>query len=236
MQQADSSAPDITQLLRSIAEQLKLPLTTIARQADLGLLTGKPTPADMQSIGIHATTALQLVDSYLLGLHLSQEQTLLTLEPVSVSSMLTEAAHELSALAKQYEVDIQLHIAGKYAPVMAHRSALKSALLSLGSTMLEYGPAQGGSTLTLAVHRTPQGVVTGVYGDYQTLSTAGWRKALTLQGKAAQPLRTFGGNGAGLFVADAILQAMATRLRVGKYLKKQGFATTLQQSQQLSIV
>jgi K+-sensing histidine kinase KdpD len=226
---------DTTQLLRSIAEQLKLPLTAIARQAELGTLTGEPAMTDLKAISTHASTALILVDSYLMGLHLLHEQASLSLEPVSVSSMLTETAHELHGLAKQYDVTLDLHIAGKYAPVMAHRSGLKSALVSLGCGLLESGPIAGGR-LTLAVHRTPHGIVTGVYGNFEALSASRWRKALALQGKAAQPLRALGGNAAGLFVAETILQAMETRLRVGKYLNQHGLATTLQASQQLSIV
>ncbi|HYH74322.1 MAG TPA: hypothetical protein VD735_00015 [Candidatus Saccharimonadales bacterium] len=222
-------------LLRSIAEQLKLPLTAIARQAELGTLTGRTELTDLKSISTHASTALLLVDSYLMGLHLLHQQAALSLEPVSVSSMLTETAHELNGLARQYDVTLDLHIAGKYAPVMAHQAALKSALVSLGCGLLESGPIEG-SRLTLAVHRTPHGIVTGVYGDFLALSTSRWRKALALHGKAAQPLRALGGNAAGLFVAETILQAMETRLRVGKYLHQHGLATTLQSSQQLSLV
>jgi K+-sensing histidine kinase KdpD len=234
-QEGTEDTDNTVRLLRSIADQLKLPLTAIARQADLGLLTGKASSNDLQTIGTHATTALRLVDSYLLGLHLLQDETTLSLEPVSVSSMLTETAHELDDLAKQYGVELELHIGGKYAPVMAHRVGLKSALISLGATMLENGH-DASHRLTLAVHRTPHGIVTGMYGNYVGLNAQRWRKALALQGTAAQPLKVFGGNGAGLFVAETILQAMSTRLRVGKHLNQQGLATTLQSSQQLSIV
>jgi hypothetical protein len=227
---------DVTKLLRSVADQLKQPLTTIARQAELGELTSDPALVDLAAVRTHATAALTLVDCYLLGLQLVQEQATLSLEPVSVSSTLVEIAHELDGFARQYDARLELRIAGKYEPVMAHRAGLKSALLALGYALLESYPLTG-RQLTLAVHRTPHGIVTGLYGDYEQLSAAHWRKALELQGKAPQPFSALcKGSGAGIFVAETILQAMSTRLRVGRHQKQQGLATTLQASQQLSFV
>jgi hypothetical protein len=60
---------------------------------------------------------------------------------------------------------------------------------------------------------------------------------LQLCGKVRQPFTMLAGDsGAGLFVAEAILQAMEANLRVGKHSKNYGLATTLQPSQQLSLV
>lgn len=227
---------DVTRLLRSIAGQMKQPLTAIARQAELGELTGNPALVDLAAVRTHATAAMTLVDCYLLGLQLMQEQAALEVEPVSVSSMLVETAHELDGFARQYGTGLDLRIAGRYEPVMAHRAGLKSALLALGYALLEGYPSTGGR-LTLAVHRTPHGIVTGLYGNYEQLSAVQWRRALELQGKAPQPFGSLcGGSGAGIFVAETILQAMATRLRVGRHQKQQGLATTLQPSQQLRFV
>ena len=236
--QGDSAnkSGETTQLLRSVAEQLKMPLATIARQAELGQLTGDIKLTDLSAIRTHASAALTLVDCYLLGLQLIREQASLPLEPVSVSSLLVETAHELSGFAKQYNTNLELHIGGKYEPVMAHAAGLKSALLSLGYGLLESYPMNQHGSLTLAVHRTSKGIVAGLYGDYENLSADAWRKALALQGKAPRPFGGLSGNGAGLFIAEAILQAMGTNLRVAKHHKKQGLATTLQPSQQLRFV
>jgi hypothetical protein len=235
-EQSAMESPDATQLLRSVADQLKLPLTAIARQAELGQLTGDPSKVDLAAVRIHATAAMTLVDCYLLGLELHREQAALALEPVSVSSTLVDVAHELSDFAKQYGATLDVRIAGKYEPVMAHRTGLKSALLALGYSLLEGYPSVGGQ-VTLAVHRTPHGLVTGLYGNYEQLSPAYWRQALALQGRVPQPFGALcSGSGAGLFVAETILQAMATRLRVGRHQNQRGLATTLQPSQQLRIV
>jgi hypothetical protein len=150
--------------------------------------------------------------------------------------MLVDVAHELKDFAEQYHVEVELDIAGKYEPVMAHPRGLKSALLSLGYALLE-GYTSHSRVLTLAVHRTPHGIVTGLYGDYEQLSSRQWRQAMQAYGQARQPFQALtSGTGAGIFVAQTILEAMTTKLRVGKHLKQHGLATTLQPSQQLQFV
>ncbi|HUS26777.1 MAG TPA: hypothetical protein VMY99_05520 [Nevskiaceae bacterium] len=227
-----------TQLLAAIAEQLKLPLTAIVRHAELGQLIARPEHVDLSTIRMQASAALTLVDSYLLGLQLMHEQGKLQLEPVSVSSVLTDTAHQLHQFAKQYGVELELHIGGKFAPVMAHRLGFRAALISMGHTLIESQTVEGKHRrIAMAVNRSPHGIVAGMYGEYEALSTARWRQALQLCGRARQPFNALAiGSGAGVFVADAILQAMDTRLRVGRHHKQTGLCATLLPSQQLQLV
>ncbi|HEX8762467.1 MAG TPA: hypothetical protein VF733_01790, partial [Candidatus Saccharimonadales bacterium] len=149
-------------LLRSIAEQLTSPLTIISREAELAQLAQSRsglTSGNINARHIHAqaTAALTLVESYLLGLQLSQDQAQLILEPVSVSSLLVDVAHELDGFARQYNAALQVRIGGRYEPVMAHAGGLRAALLALGYALLESYGASHTRNLTLAVHRTPHG-------------------------------------------------------------------------------
>ena len=227
-------------LLLSVAEHLKVPLTTIARQAELSQLTGRVELVDAYAIRTQAAAALNLVDSYLLGLELMSRQASLELEPVSVSSMLVDAAHDLDRFAKHYGVQLEVELGGKFGPVMSNPQGLRAALLSLGFALVEAQAAQdiqGPRRVILATHRAPRGIVTGIYGRYEALSADRWRAALGLAGKARQPITSLvPGSGAGLFVADTILRSMETRLRVSKYLNRSGLAATLQSSPQLSFV
>ncbi|HSX33955.1 MAG TPA: hypothetical protein VLF91_06485 [Candidatus Saccharimonadales bacterium] len=227
-------------ILQAVAEQLKVPLTVIARQAELSQLAGATETLHTNDVHVQAVAALQLVDSYLLGLQLAREQTALELEPVSVSALLTDTAHSIAQFAAQYEVDVQVHIAGKYEPVMAHARGLRAALLSLSFAVAEAMAARQATSrreLMLAVHRTPHGIVTGLYGANQLLEAGQWRTALKLCGRAFQPFTGLAaGSGAGLFVADAILQSMNTRLRVGHFEHHTGLAATFQPSRQLQFV
>jgi len=238
MMRAQSTGTDIAQerLLVSVAEQLKVPLTQIARRAELaesGVL-----PVDSRAVRTEATAALALVDSYLLGLELLTSQESLELEPVSVSSLLTDVAHQLQPYAKHYNVALEMTLAGKYGPVMAHRAALKSALLSLGHTLIVAGGAKEtpqDRRVILAGHKNAQGIAAGLYGSLD-VEPADLRVALSLQGAARQPLASLHDSGAGIFVADALAQAMESRLRIGRHNRYAGLAMTLRPSQQLQFI
>jgi hypothetical protein len=236
------------QLFMALAEELKLPLMHIARTAELrsmGISAVREDPKDpedpaLRDIRSTADMTLQLLDSYLLSLRFCmQPGARLELEPVSVSAVLHDTAEQLRQVAGQYGVELQLHVQGSYVPVLAHRQALQSALVSLGYALIEALPAAGVSAmrLQLATHRTKYGIVAGVYGQLDELTPRMYRRARELQGRARQPLvSTMPGSGAGIFIADAILGAMSSRLRVGRYGKLPGFAVTLPASEQLSLV
>jgi hypothetical protein len=241
------------QLFLAMAEELKLPLQHIARQSELHMMqVGQAGPAEqavqamevreavMRDIQGSADMTLQLLDSYLLSLRLSLEPaSQLNLEPVSLSAVLHDTAVELRHIAKNYGVTLQLHVQGRYEPVLAHRQALQSALVALGYGLIEALPSNGvkNRRLQLATHRTKHGIVAGVYGELDGLTPQMYRRAKQLQGHVRQPLvGTMPGSGAGVFVADAILAAMASRLRVGRYQKLPGFAVTLASSEQLQLI
>ncbi len=236
----ESPAEHFNRLFLTMAEELKLPLHYIARQAELQILSASSSQACLRDIQTSADMSLQLLDSYLLSLRLGLgPRTALVLEPVSVSAVLYDTAHQLGDVARQYGVTLDLHVHGRYEPVMAHKEALQAALLSLGYALIEALPAAGVGKrhVQLATHRTKQGIVAGMYGELDTLTPELFQRARRLQGKARQPLvGTMSGSGAGVFIADTLLEAMASRLRVGRFQKLPGFAVTLAASEQLQLV
>jgi len=241
MRSEETAPVSADKLLVSIAEQLKMPLLHIARQAELYSVTQQITPDKMVRMQLSAEAALRLVDSYLLGLELAKEQTSLLLEPVSLSSTLVDIAHQLEGFAKLYDVDLELHVAGKYRPVMAHGAGLKAAFLSLGYSLIEALPSlqteRKRLSLRLAAHRTPHGLVAGLYGNAATFNTKDLRIAQQLSGEVRQPFTILSATGgAGIFVADTIFRAMDSKLRVGRHQKMSGFAATLLPSKQLQLV
>jgi hypothetical protein len=84
------------QLLMSVAEQIKLPLLQIARQTELARLSGGI--ADLSHLQATADNALSLIDNYVLAIRLNLEADAqqLAIEPISVSSVLYDAGHQLS--------------------------------------------------------------------------------------------------------------------------------------------
>jgi hypothetical protein len=225
-------------LLRSVAEELKLPLLQIGRDAELQNLTSANIAADLKRIQNNADMALLLVDSYLLGLELNEAQAELMLEPVSLSGALDDAAHSLSQFAKQYDTTLELASSGRYGPVMAHAIGLKAALVSLGYALVSVTQEETSRRqIVLGIHRSSSGLVAGVYGDFDNLAHAHLKQARMLCGRARQPFRMLSsGSAAGVFVADTIFQAMHTKLNVSNHQKHTGLAATLQPSRQLVLV
>ncbi len=236
MVQPDESTMLSQDLLLSVAEQLKLPLLQIARVAEQGIMTGVHNIVSIQAT---ADNALQLLDSYTLGVRLSLDRQFLELEPVTVSSVLYDAGNQLNSLAKSYGVGLELNISGKFGPVMAHREGLQAALVSLGSALIEALPALETKQLKLhlATHRCRYGVVAGLYADAEQLTSAVLKQGRSLHGKARQPLAGFSqGSGAGVFVADSLFEAMNLKLKVSRHRNLFGFGTVLQLNNQLELV
>lgn len=224
------------QLLLNVAEQLKIPLLQIARASEHGQLTGQ---ADLAMLRTTADSALRLLDNYALGVRLNLEPEQFDVEPVSVSSVLYDAGQQLDGLAKNYGVSLELNIAGRFGTVMAHRQGLQAALVSLGAALIEALPALElpQLKLELATHRCRYGIVAGLYTDTEQLTAETLKRGRQLQGHARQPLASLSqGSAAGIFVADAILQAMRLRLKVSRHKGLYGLGTVLSPNHQLQLV
>lgn len=226
-------------LLLSVAEELKLPLLQIARQAEQAQLNGE---ADLATIRTTADSALRLLDNYALGVRLALEPEQMAIEPVSVSSVLYDAGQQLNALAASYGVELELSIAGRYGPVLAHRRGLQAALVSLGAALIEALPAQAGLEgsqlkLQLATHRSRYGIVAGLYADTRQVTNEALQHGRELQRHSRQPLMNLTHtSGAGIFVADTILKAMKLNLRASRHHRWYGLGTVLQPNYQLQLV
>lgn len=194
----------------------------------------------LQAIQTTADGTIRLLDSYLFGARLALERDYrLSMEPVSVASVLYDTGQQLSSLAKLYGVDLKLAIPGKFEPVMANRQALQSALTSLGWTLIEALPSISAHelTLSLAAHRCRYGIVAGVYSDVEQLTTDALRQGRKLHGHVRQPLATLSpSGGAGVFVADAILQAMDSELKPTRHRNLYGLGAVLQPTPQIQLI
>ncbi len=233
IQAFDNAAQD--RLLRALAEQLKVPLIQIARQAELAKLTD--TKDAFGHIEYTADMGLRLIDSYLLSVQL-QAQPMLQLEPVSVSAVLQDTVHRLNHLAKQYDCELEVHLSGKYEPVMANRESLEAAFATLGYAFIEsVPPADSRHRIVLAAHRSSKGLVAGVFSEEAVMTSEMFGRAKALYGSARQPAPGLsGGSGAGLFVADSLLASMASPLRMARHQKLSGLAATFLPSQQLQLI
>lgn len=217
-------------LLRALTEELKLPLLQIARAAELH------DPGLLPSIGSIADATLQFIDGFLLNA--AHRQDALELTTVSVSSVLQDTAHKLGPIARQNDCDLEVHIKGKYGPIMAHKESLETAFMLIGYSMLEARPVDTQRhRVLLGVHKSPSGLVAGLFDNRPGLSADVLRRGRALYGSARQTMpATSGSNGAGIFIADSLLKAMMAPLHVARHRTLTGLAATLHPSKQLQIV
>lgn len=236
---ADETSILSQQLLLSVAEELKLPLLQIVRQAEQAELEGQTSLLTIKTV---ADSALKLLDNYALGVRLALEPERLSPESVSVSSVLYDTGQQLDALAKSYGVTLEMNVAGRFGPVLAHRRGLQAALVSLGAALIEALPAQAGESgsqlrLQLATHRCRYGIVAGLYADTKQLSNEALVQGRQLQRHSRQPLINLSHtNGAGVFVADTILKAMRLNLRASRHHRLYGLGTVLKPNHQMQLV
>lgn len=224
------------ELLLHVADQLKMPLQQIARQAELGMLHQQ---VDLKQIQSTTSAAIHLLDSYALGVRLALEPEQLDMQSVSVPAVLYDAGHQLDLLAKNYGVQLELDIAGRYGPVMTNRQGLQSALVSLGSALIEALPALESAQLKLylGTHQSRYGIVAGLYTDSEQLNPGVLARARKLQGKSRQPfLSLTHTSGAGIMVAESILNAMHLKLLASRHNRLYGFGTVLQPNPQMQLV
>lgn len=228
------------ELLVNLAEQVKLPFLQIAYAAER--LEDQRGDAKIEqarrTIVVASQTALKLIDGYLLSIELQKENSL-ALEPVALSSVLYDAAQDLSDYAKAHNCELELQLSGKYGPAMAHRRAVTAALTTLGMSFIESASAKTGKreVVRLAVNRRAQGLTAGVYIMGEGLSDNLLKRARAFQKNMRQPLAEFdSGSGTGVFIAGALFDSLHAELKVSRLRGFQGLAATLPLSRQLSLV
>lgn len=227
------------QLLLSIAEELKMPLVRIARASEQNQLISDSSGAHDEIIMTTADHAIRQLDNYILGVKLALEPANFNYESISVSSILYDAKHQLESLAKINGIDLELNAPHKLKPVMANKLCLEAALISLGTTLIESLASANHKQVKLqfAAHRSRYGVVAGVYAQTKQISAQALKAGRKLQSKSRQPFISLSySNGAGIFVADAILHAMDLRLTASRHERLYGIGTILQPLNQMQLV
>lgn len=224
-------------LFLGLAEELARPFLQIARLSELAAQDATTAQQQLPTIRAVADASLQLVESYALSLRVHGNVTPLKLEPVTVSSLLYDTAEGLRAFARQYGVELELDPGPRAVPIIADRTVLQAALTNLGQVFVRAAAeADEPNPVRLCAHKSRYGVVAGLYGA-QPLGADSLRRARALQGYARTPLPNLVSTpAAGVFVADSLLQTLASKLHVARYRNLSGLATTLQPSQQLQLV
>lgn len=222
-------------LLKALIQELKLPLLQIARQSELARL--QTDPAALKQIEATADAAMKLIDSYALSAQALLGQQTMALEPVSVSAALYDTAQYLRKMGTLYECTIDVRVKGKVGLVMANPIGLQAALTSLAYSLISTPGRTRNKRIVLTAEKTAEGIATGVASSGLHLPKDTLSRARKLYGQARQPLaQASHSQGAGIYVADILMQAMTAELRVAGGRGRSGFVATMLPSQQLAFL
>lgn len=216
------------QTLRSLAQELKHPLCLIARQAEAG---HEEVLDNILKVSEHS---LALIDSYLLTAQTEYGQVALDLSPMSLGSVFHDVKHKLRPLAHAQSSKVIVdNRAGQ--PVMTHRLALSSVLVSLADILMHKESEH--QEVILRSFKTNTGDIgVGVFSS-QPVSAEDVRRGLELQGRAHMPLGKFSNrSGVSLAIADGLCRAIGGELEVKRMGKHTGLTTILPKSDQLALV
>ncbi len=243
MKRQDSGLELQRKLLAALSDDLSLPLLQVKTSLEaLGREGLSPQTVRLQSksLALSAENGLQLIEAYRIALHTDEISTL-ELEPVAVGAVLEDVAEQLSPYARNYATKLEVDVAGRLSPVLAHKASLEAALQCLGASIIRAQAAQSrrkSYRIILGAHRAPDNqIATGVFSNIHGLTDQTLRAARGLVGKARQPLPALpAGSASGVLIADMLCSAMWQPLRQAAHRNLGGLVTAVPASRQLQFL
>jgi K+-sensing histidine kinase KdpD len=225
-------------LLRSVALELKTPLTHIAGTSSM-LTQGSTQLTDevieqLRRIELSSDRLLNLVDGLILAGRAAEGQLDLPLQPTNVAAVVSDSQRELAPLAARYGRTFSLHVTNELTPASAHSRALNLICYSLFDTVMRTSQSE---VIELLVHHQVDDIMVTIRDDGDSIRPASLRTLLTKLGTSAQPSAALPGvSGLSLFIADSLLTNMSGRLHTGRVRGKRIVSFSLPRSEQLCLV
>lgn len=224
-----------SQLLNSLARELKGPLILIARRAELEK-SERSTSEALQSIQDTADKTLKLIDSYLLVAQSEYGQHSLQLEPIGIGSVIYEVAKDLYPYAKEKKIDLSMDV--KDGDVMGNREGLKAVLLCLS----ELAMAQTGDDsshrrkVIIQTRRDKEAVSVSVLSNQFEIGGKDIKIARQIQGGAHLADSRLMDSGIRLAIADILTGALGGSLHTKNFNGLKGLNFELPRSKQLRLI
>jgi K+-sensing histidine kinase KdpD len=230
-------AIDQQNVLRNIAEDIKLPLLRILTEVQVARLSG-----DINHSSIETTidTTMRLLDNYILTTQLYNGQLELELEPVAVSAVMYDSAEYLYKYAKLLNCTVEVVVPSRTSVLaMADKSILQAALISLGYSFLHTATnaKQSKNTITYVAGVHNRAIVAGIFSKEAHISARDLRASRNLGGTARQPLQNFSyTSSSGIYIADALFSAMQAPMSIKRHKYMGGIGANLLPSRQLALL
>lgn len=214
--------------VRALAFELKQPLISIARLAELN------DDKSAENIQYMAEQTLMLIDSFLLHAQSEYGQLALDLAPANIGSVLYEVNMQMRVTAQKNNFSILVDDRTQE-PVMTNRPALTSILRVFSAALISNESDR--RQIVMRGYKGKNGRIgVGVFTDSK-LTISDLKRALELQGSAHMPLSTLNDKThVSLAIADGLCKAIGGVMSVKHMGRLSGLATELPRSEQLSFV
>jgi len=231
---------DDMQGLIAAAHELKTPLAIISHLAaaleDGSFETPAQQRATLQRIQLSAERTQRLIQglttSYRLGGQLGFN---LALEPINITQVCEEVAHEITPFAQAQQQRLQLELGRRSQLVVGERDLLHSIMFNLLDNALRHTPPE--TAVRMHMRRMDQHVRVCVQDDGPGLQPSDITQLTTRIGKQTQPIRTrSSGSGLGLYIAGQLATAMGGHIGIGRVASGADFHVDLLHSRQLSLI
>lgn len=236
-----TESDDYMQSLVAAAHELKTPLAIIAHLAsaleDESLATPEQRRAGLQRIQLSAERTMRLIQGLTTSYRLGDEQLklALNLQPVNITQICEEVAHEILPFARVQSQTLELALGQRSQLVVGDKELLHSVLFNLLDNAIRHTPPQ--TTVRMHVRRRTELVRVCVHDSGPGIQPSDMTKLKQRLGTHTQPIVTrSSGSGLGLYIAQQLADAMGGRLGVGTVKSGADFHVDLLHSRQLSFI
>ncbi len=223
--------------LKVVQQASPLLIDLQTRFLQIKTLSEQKSVDNIAEIELLSKHALATLDYTLFAL--DAHQLSLPFTTVSAAAVASDVAHELTPLAKAYNVDIQLDAAHALEPVFANEAALRGSLHGLLSSLISARPSDNKpARVIIAAQQTlPTTQRLGVYSSDIIISNLATKQARSLAGQTRSVAPAdLHHSGVGLVATDQLLKMFNSSVKSFKHKGMQGLGFYVPLSTQLSLL
>jgi signal transduction histidine kinase len=236
-----TNSDDYMQSLVAAAHELKTPLAIIAHLAsaleDESFMTPQQRQAGLQRIQLSAERTMRLIQGLTTSYRLGDDQLkfALNLQPVNITQICEEVAHEITPFADVQRQGLELQLGQRSQLVVGDKELLHSVLFNLLDNAFRHTPPE--TTVKMHIRRRSEVVRVCVHDSGPGIQPSDMTQLKQRLGRQPQPIVTrSSGSGLGLYIAQQLAEAMGGRIGVGSVKAGADFHVDLLHSRQLSFI
>ena len=224
-------------LLRTVGNELKLPLMHISNAASL-LGDGAQSQAERskhyEQLELSSRRMMQIIDSVLFAGQIETHQTSLQLEPTNVASVVHEVITETRELARRYGKRVDLRITQELSPAAVDPVALRHSLYGLLDMLIR---STESNNVLILIHHQSDSVMITLRDNGPAVSMKQIQVAFKRLGKAARPIKQLPSTtGMAFYVAYSLSRAMGGDLSIKQAGEERRLSIKLPLSQQMELM